>query len=150
MKLLLDKGADANEKGHNDFTVLMWAAEKGFLEEAKLLVERGADVNAKDIKGRTALMWTATRGHVEVARLLLAKGADFKVGTILAYSAERAEPWHKEIEELLCAVEQKNEASEGRGKTDEGLVADPKTLKRQNCAPFLVSGGTYVLSQVRM
>ena len=27
MKLLLDKGADANEKGQNDFTVLMWAAD---------------------------------------------------------------------------------------------------------------------------
>jgi ankyrin repeat protein len=41
--MLLDKDADANEKGR---TALIWAATKGHVKVASLLLEKGADLIA--------------------------------------------------------------------------------------------------------
>lgn len=74
MKMLLDRGADANARNAMDATALIWAA--GDPAKVRMLVQRGADVNAQSKLGRTALMAAASvAGNAATVKLLLAKGA---------------------------------------------------------------------------
>jgi uncharacterized protein len=54
---------------------LVWAAEKGSLDQVKTWLEKGANVNTKKRYGKTILM-TAVGKTPEVAKLLIDKGAD--------------------------------------------------------------------------
>lgn len=54
VQLLLDRGADVNEK-RSGSTPLMFSAQEGFTENCKVLLAAGADMTLKDWKGRTAL-----------------------------------------------------------------------------------------------
>ena len=73
---LLDKGADAEARGHNGFTALAMAAEHGNVAMVKLLLEKGANVGAKDETGETALVLTARSGNPEITELLLRRTSD--------------------------------------------------------------------------
>lgn len=53
MRLLLERGADANAKQQGDFTPLHGAASRGDVEMAKLLLEHGADRGARTADGLT-------------------------------------------------------------------------------------------------
>lgn len=92
VKLLLDKGADPNEKLQDGMGMPILAVINGHWELAGVLVDRGADVNAADA-GWTVLHQVArsrslTVGHVphpvqtgtmssfELAKKLIAKGAN--------------------------------------------------------------------------
>jgi ankyrin repeat protein len=78
MRLLLERGAEANVANTAGATALMRAA--GDLEKVKLLVARGADVNARSGLGNTALMLAARNrnGHSTV-EFLMAHGASATV-----------------------------------------------------------------------
>jgi ankyrin repeat protein len=86
VKVLLDRGADANVQQFRGQTALMWAAAEGHAGVVKLLVERGADpalASAASTKqerrpagGMSALMFASRQGHVEAARALLDGGAN--------------------------------------------------------------------------
>ena len=70
-ELLIENGADVNEKDNRDGkTALMWVSLVGHKEIAELLIENGADVNTKDKDGQTALMWASQKCHKEVVELL--------------------------------------------------------------------------------
>lgn len=89
LRLLLDRGADAN--GANAFgkTALMYAAQDGNLESVRALLDHQADPNrativpgacypartALRVGGRTALMYGAWQGTPEVITELLARGS---------------------------------------------------------------------------
>jgi len=74
LRLVLDKGADANAHNQAGATALMWAVDD--LEKTRLLLERGADLNARSDNRRTPLMIAAGRaGNIAVVKLLLDKGA---------------------------------------------------------------------------
>lgn len=53
MRLLLERGADANAKQQSDFTPLHGAASRGDIEMAQLLIEHGADRGARTADGMT-------------------------------------------------------------------------------------------------
>ena len=53
VKLLLDRGADANLKVKDGTTPLFWPAMKDDLPVVKLLLDKGADINAKGRDGLT-------------------------------------------------------------------------------------------------
>jgi ankyrin repeat protein len=69
--LLLQHGADINDKGYCDETPLMVAARYGYIDTAELLLRRGADVLCEDNDGANAIFVAAEHSHHELARLLL-------------------------------------------------------------------------------
>lgn len=61
-RLLLDAGAEIDQRNPDDITPLIMAIGNGHAEVAKFLVEMGADVNASDWYGRTPL-WSAVEAR---------------------------------------------------------------------------------------
>lgn len=55
IKLLVEKGADVNQKNKYGDTALCYAARRANFEAAKYLIEHGADPDHKNKEGRTAL-----------------------------------------------------------------------------------------------
>lgn len=74
-RLLLDAGADPDQRDAKGQTPLAGVAFKGAVDVAALLVARGASVNAAADDGRTPLSVAAAFNRVEMARWLLAHGA---------------------------------------------------------------------------
>ncbi|EPE08548.1 ankyrin repeat protein [Ophiostoma piceae UAMH 11346] len=64
VKLLLDRGANAEAEDEDGRTPLLWAAENGH--------------EAVDRSGQTPLLWAAENGHGAVIRLLLDRGANIE------------------------------------------------------------------------
>jgi len=56
--LLIEKGADVNQRHRFGFTPLMQAAKRGHVEILKALIEAEADINTADDYGDTALIQT--------------------------------------------------------------------------------------------
>ena len=78
VKLLLDKGADVNEKEVNTGITALWiASQNGHADVVKLLLDKGADINVKRIDTETTALWMASQnGHTEVVKLLLDKSPE--------------------------------------------------------------------------
>lgn len=113
VKLLLDKGADANLPHSHGYTPLHQAAQGGNHAIAALLIQSGADVNARIggpvDNGVRPLHVAARNGRIEMTKLLLASGANPKERsgkgfgwTPLHYAARSGKP-EPEIARLLLA-----------------------------------------------
>jgi ankyrin repeat protein len=77
IELLLDRGANVNEKGLGGRVLLLHrVANAGIKEAVELFIAHGADVNAKDKSGWTALHYACWKNHKDVVEFLLANGAD--------------------------------------------------------------------------
>jgi len=76
VRQLLDKGANAEARGHNGSSALAMAAEHGDVAMVKLLLEKGANVGAKDESDETPLVLAARSGNVEITELLLRRTSD--------------------------------------------------------------------------
>lgn len=72
---MLDAGADLNQAGENDRTLLMLAVLMKNEELVRLLIDRGARLNEKDAQGNTALMHAISKDYAQIARLLIEAGA---------------------------------------------------------------------------
>jgi ankyrin repeat protein len=78
VRLLLEKGADANARNDAGAAAIMYAVAD--LERTRILLEHGADPNARSGEGRTALLIAAGRtGASPVVKLLLEHGANASV-----------------------------------------------------------------------
>lgn len=75
MSMLLENGANVNEKNENGCTALHTVAESGHETFVKLLLNRGASIDETDEAGRTALLCAAYFEHKIVVQLLLSHGA---------------------------------------------------------------------------
>jgi serine/threonine-protein phosphatase 6 regulatory ankyrin repeat subunit B len=75
--MLLRNGAEANSKGQDGTTPLMWACERGQVGVVRTLVQhvgvQGLEERCE--QGWTALRYAASRGHEEVVAVLLKSGA---------------------------------------------------------------------------
>ena len=76
VQLMLDAGADVDERDPEGFTALMRAANTGTAPVVQLLLEAGADVGAADKEGYSALMFGVMSKRPDVVRALLRGGAD--------------------------------------------------------------------------
>ncbi|MFC1793921.1 ankyrin repeat domain-containing protein [Planctomycetota bacterium] len=76
IELLLDKGAEVNEKDDEaGFTALHHAVRIGKKDIAEFLIARGANINAKDNQGHTPLYFAVNIDY-KLAELFIDKGAD--------------------------------------------------------------------------
>ena len=78
-KLLIDKGADVNEKNDKGWTELMFASALGLTDTVQALVDKGVNVNEKETSGCTALHFAAIMGSLESAKVLIKAGADVNI-----------------------------------------------------------------------
>lgn len=104
VKTLLDKGANANQKGKDSKPLLLIATEKKDLAMAKLLIQYGANVNQQDNILDSPFLYAGALGYNELVKLYLDHGADFKIfnrynGTALIPACERG---HVETVRLLA------------------------------------------------
>ena len=83
VRVLLERGADANDDADNQFGVrpVNAAAAAHDHETMRLLLDAGADPNARQQAGFTPLHSAAHTDDVEMARLLLDRGADPTLAT---------------------------------------------------------------------
>lgn len=72
LEALLDAGADPNQRGHNDYTPLHWAASEGDERAVRLLLARGADPTARTRIDdyETAREAAQRAGHRHIVELL--------------------------------------------------------------------------------
>ena len=69
-KLLLEAGADVDERSSGGYTPLIIAAGRGYTGIVRVLLEAGADVNAVGASNRTAKSLAYERGYSETAHLI--------------------------------------------------------------------------------
>lgn len=76
VQMLLEYGADPNDRDRDGWSAIHWAAEEGHLEIVRLLLANGANVNAVSSYGTSPLHCAANGGHVSIVSLLLLERAD--------------------------------------------------------------------------
>ena len=73
--LLVERGADVNQRTDTHDTPLIWVAFYGHVPIARFLVQHGADVNAVDRFGQTPLNMAGRRHHEGMISFLTSHGA---------------------------------------------------------------------------
>lgn len=103
VEMILDMGAEIEDRGHKDTTPLMEAANSGHSDIVKLLIERKASIDAQTNQGNTPLILAAANGHTECVRLLLDGGARTEEHNESGHTAlmEAASNGHVEVAKLL-------------------------------------------------
>lgn len=71
----LSNASDSSEYGDN-WTVLHYAAYKGYLPIVEELLDYRANVNSVNNEGFSPLFYAAQQGHIDICKLLLEKGSD--------------------------------------------------------------------------
>ena len=84
VRVLLDKGAEINNKTGGGTTALMIPSQNGYRDIVRALLEKGAEVNTEENDGPTVLFLAAENGHVEVVWALLNKGAEVNANAEMA------------------------------------------------------------------
>ena len=83
LQLLIEAGANVNQKNRYGDTPLMWHTLRDSLQCISALIEAGADVNATNKRRQTALMFSVTRNDNEFSlmavQVLLSKGAKINI-----------------------------------------------------------------------
>jgi hypothetical protein len=75
IKILLDAGADVNEKNHSGLTALMYVSDDTSIEVVGDLMAAGAKVDLKDDEGKNALHHAASYDNAEALQALIDAGA---------------------------------------------------------------------------
>jgi uncharacterized protein len=76
MNVLLEHGADLNDRDHTGMTPLHVTAMLGRTREAEWLLDHGAQRDAKDSFGDTPLHTAAVFGQEDMVKMLLDRGSD--------------------------------------------------------------------------
>ncbi|MEW5800010.1 MAG: ankyrin repeat domain-containing protein [Bacteroidota bacterium] len=79
VSVLIDNGANVNDKNYNGTTVFMYAKDSVLRTKdyriLDLLIERGADINARDNKGLSALDYIKKNKYIDLIDYMLSKKA---------------------------------------------------------------------------
>ncbi|KAI9666599.1 MAG: hypothetical protein M1821_004535 [Bathelium mastoideum] len=106
VKMLLERGANANTKDYRGRTPLLLAAQQGSEVITQHLLGAGkVDVDPKDVDGRTSLSRAAQEGHKDIVQLLLETDSNVDVDSKdvfgLSPSLWAVQNGHKDIVQLL-------------------------------------------------
>ena len=101
--LLINAGADVNNRGIDGRTPLQDAAWMGQTEICKMLIEANADINAKNKHGETPLHWAVQNGTIDTIKLLIKRGVRLNEPTNLGITplGIAIDRGWKDAEELL-------------------------------------------------
>ena len=75
LKILIERGANVNERNNNGETALSVAAKFGSVKSVQTLLKHNALINVQDFSGKTPLMCAAFSNHDDTMKLLIASGA---------------------------------------------------------------------------
>ena len=118
VELLLEAGADVNQKRSDGVTSLILASQVGNIDVVNTLVNGGADVNLKANDGGTALILASASGHATIVALLLEHGADVSAKRIGSTALNEASlNGHTEVVRTLLAHGLNVNALNGAGHT---------------------------------
>lgn len=101
VQMLLDQGADVNEKGQMLSSPLTCAVQHGYKEIVRILITSSADVNADD---GSALFSAVEHGYEEIVRILITSTEEINIDIGLALLSA-AENKHEEIFKILMDEE---------------------------------------------
>ena len=146
--LLLEAGADVNQRGARDRTPLHAAAGSGDgTALARGLLERGADVDARDLLGRTPLHAATSSGWGDgdgrMVSLLAEAGAD-----VNARSASGATPLHGAVRfgGPVIAERLLELGADPTLRDDSSRVADPLNCENWNTRAFVTMAGADIVA----
>ena len=71
VKVLIEMGANINDRSNNFRTPLIWSSIWGHYDVCKYLIEKGANVSAADSDGMTALMLAVAKSQNDIVYLLI-------------------------------------------------------------------------------
>jgi cytohesin len=149
LRLLLDRGADANARDGDGITALALAVTGGHRGAMELLIARGADPEARTRDGLTPLMLAASDGRLGFVRALLDAGADPNAESkaliiTLTPLGMAAQKGHHEVVDALIAAG----AKVARIPLETGLAL-AKAVKgdRQDLVRSLIAAGADLHSQ---
>jgi ankyrin repeat protein len=156
VRVLLEQGADPNEKDHHGSTALHYmVTRQPFNEIATLLIEHGANVDAMAITGLTPLMQAVFRHNLPTLRFLIDHGASLRIRSHIGFTAldyaylEYAPEVVKILEEALAqqkppTIQEQLVAAIwdkdiGRLKTllDQGAAADTRDISYFDETPLI-------------
>ncbi|MBS4014576.1 MAG: ankyrin repeat domain-containing protein [Bacteroidetes bacterium] len=87
VKILLQKGANANATDLRNISALIYAVQGGYDSIVEVLAENGADLNHKGYLRRTALFEASRFNYFHIAEYLVLKGAEINSGDIYGNTA---------------------------------------------------------------
>jgi len=133
---LLRKGADADARGRDGWTPLIWASKEGHARVVEILLKKGADPRLSNQWGWFPLTWAAIQGHSAIVELLLKHGADVNAKSERVWTAKElaAEMNHKEVVKILEArdarAESRPEAAQAKAKKKPERAESPEPAHR--------------------
>lgn len=125
VQMLLEAGADPNQKSKDKFSPLINACDKyrPNLEIIKLLFEYGADPNIQDNDGSTPLHIAVRNDSSEITELLLTNGADPNIQDNMGNTPLHI-PANYKISELLIKHGADETIKNDQGKTWDEMTDD--------------------------
>lgn len=82
IELLLDAGADVNDKAFGDTEIIVWAAQQCPPIVVKRLLDAGANIEARSPQGFSPLSMALVVKNYDTAELLIERGARLKPETV--------------------------------------------------------------------
>jgi len=131
VKILLEKGAEINQRGFDGKTPIVYAAA-GDLAVLKYLVEKGAGINIKDNEGKTPLMAALESFHetnIASLKFLIEKGADVNAKNNKGETALILASKNGNVEMVKALIEEGSIVSE---KDKDGKSAWTYAVERAN------------------
>lgn len=71
VKMLVEKGADINQRNWQGHSSIQYACSKGWKDVVEYLLEKGVDVNVVDNRGDSSLHRLASLGRIEILEMFL-------------------------------------------------------------------------------